>query len=57
MSIYPAGSTSEVDLLLNLSILQNGPIVHFWWLVDSLGGGACMAAVLVAMKASLCGVV
>jgi hypothetical protein len=33
MSIYPAGSTSEVDLLLDFAILENGPIVHFWWLV------------------------
>jgi hypothetical protein len=33
MSIYPAGSTYEVDLLLDFSILENGPTVHFWWLV------------------------
>jgi hypothetical protein len=37
MSIYPTGSTSEVDLLLDFSILENGPIVHFWWLVDDHG--------------------
>jgi hypothetical protein len=28
-SIHPAGSTSEVDLLLDFSILENGSIVHF----------------------------
>jgi hypothetical protein len=36
MSIYPAGSTSEVDLLLDFSILNNGPIVLTyggWWQV------------------------
>jgi hypothetical protein len=31
---YPAGSTSEVDLLLDFSILENGPKVHFGWLVE-----------------------
>jgi hypothetical protein len=35
MSIYPAGYTSEVYLLLGFSILENGAIVHFWWLVVS----------------------
>jgi hypothetical protein len=23
-----------VDLLLDFSIFENGPIVHFWWLMD-----------------------
>jgi hypothetical protein len=32
-----AGSTSEVDHLLDFSILENGPIVHFWWLVVRYG--------------------
>ena len=33
MSIYPAGSTYEVDHLLDFPFIENGPIVHFWWLV------------------------
>ena len=41
MSIYPAGSIIEVDLLLDFSGLENGPIVHFWWLVAVEEGQAC----------------
>jgi hypothetical protein len=39
-AVSPAGSTSEVDLLLDFSILENGPIVHVGWLVGGRGADA-----------------